>query len=118
MSIQSITSPPPALLPAVNPDQRDPTRDQPQQNTTRKGRDGSPITITRVDKQDYPDGYVVITTTYANKTSAEQSVPKQAPPPLIATTFDPHNGGQLSTLLSAQESGRGVAIAAIAAYRR
>jgi len=117
MSIQAITSPPPALLPAVNPDQRDAAQQQ-QQNAARSKRDGSPITITRVDKQDYPDGYVVITTTYANKTSAEKSVPRQAPPTLIASTFDPKNGGQLSTLLSAQESGRAVAPTAIAAYRR
>ena len=118
MSIQALTSPPPALLPAINPDQRDSAQQQPDNAARNKARNGSPITITRVDKQDYPDGYVVITTTYANKTSAEKTVPKQAPPPLVANTFDPHNGGQLSALLSAQESGGGVAPAAIAAYRR
>ena len=118
MSIQAITSPPPSLLPAVNPDQRDSTQQQPQQQSSARNRGGSPITITRIDRQDYPDGYSVITTTYANKTSAERTEPKSAPPPLIGSTFDPTNGGQLSTLLSAQESSGGVTIASIAAYQR
>jgi hypothetical protein len=116
MSIQAISSPP-ALLPAVNPDARDPTQQQ-DDAARNPARSGSPITITRVDKQDYPDGYVVITTTYANKTSASQTAPKQAPPPLVATTFDPKNGGQLSTLLAAQEGGRAVAVAGVNPYRR
>lgn len=117
MSIQAITNPPPALLPAVNPDARDSTREQ-QDGSRNRARSGSPITITRVDKQDYPDGYVVITTTYENKTSATKSAPKAAPPPLVASTFDPRNGGQLSTLLAAQESGPSVSLAGVNAYRR
>jgi hypothetical protein len=117
MSIQAITSPPPALLPAVNPDQRDSARQQ-QNASQQRARPGSAITITRVDKQDYPDGYVVITTTYENKTSATKSAPKSAPPPLVASPFDPRNGGQLSTLLAAQEGAPAVSVAAISAYRR
>jgi hypothetical protein len=116
MSIQAIATPP-ALLPAVHPDARDPTQDDAPRS---RARPGSPITITRVDKQDYPDGYVVITTTYANKTSASKTAPvaKSAPAPLVATTFDPKNGGQLSTLLAAQEGGGGVAVAGANPYRR
>jgi hypothetical protein len=116
MSIQAISTPP-AALPAVHPDERDPTQQQDDAARSR-ARPGSPITITRVDKQDYPDGYVVITTTYANKTSATQTAPKEAPPPLVGPTLDPKNGGQLSTLLAAQEGGRAVAVAGIDPYRR
>lgn len=116
MSIQAITNPP-ALLPAVHPDARDPTQQQ-DDAARNRARPGSPITITRIDKQDYPDGYVVITTTYANETSASKTAPKAAPPPLVASPFDPNNGGQLSTLLAAQEGGRAVAVAGANPYRR
>jgi hypothetical protein len=116
MSIQAITTPP-ALLPAVHADERDPTQQQDDAGRDR-ARPGSPITITRVDKQSYPDGYVVITTTYANETSATKTAPVQAPPPRVASTFDPKNGGQLSTLLAAQEGGARVAVVGVNPYRR
>ena len=115
MSIQAITTPPVAL-PPVNPDQRDPTQQQDAQNPSRRG---SPITITRIDQQDYPDGYVVTTTTYANKTSATKTAPKPAEPPLVPRALDPRNGGQLSALLAAQERGSApVLVAGANPYRR
>lgn len=116
MAVQAITTSPVAL-PQILPDQRDPT--QQQDDAAQNPARGSPITITRIDKQDYPDGYTVVTTTYANKTSATQSAPRQAPPPLITSAFDPRNGGQLSTLLSAQEGSTGrVAVAGVNPYNR
>ena len=115
MSIQAITTPPVAL-PPVSPDARDPAQQQ-QDDAANPSNRGSPITITRIDKQDYPDGYVVTTTTYANKTSATQSSPKTASPLLALSAFDPNNGGQLSTLLAAQERGS-ARIAPVKPYSR
>ena len=115
MSVQALSNPPPALLPGINPDARDQTRQDASRNRTRSG---SPITITRIDQQDYPDGYVVTTTTYENKGVSIKSVPKVAPRPVIATPLDQRNSPQLSTLLAAQESARGAAVVGVNPYRR
>jgi hypothetical protein len=104
MSIQAITTPPVALppLPPLANEDPAPTSDADAGDASRPGS-SSGITITRVDKQDYPDGYVVTTTHYANNGQATKTAPKAAPPPLVRSAFDPANGGQLSALLSAQE---------------
>jgi hypothetical protein len=100
MSIQAISTPPVALssLPPLENAVPTPQQDGASQEAS---REASGITITRIDQQDYPDGYVVTTTHYANKDSASRSAPKTAP--LARSAFDPSNGGQLSALLSAQE---------------
>ena len=116
MAIQALSNPPPALLPALNPDSRDQRRQQ-QDTSRNQTRPGSPITITRVDQQDYPDGYVVTTTTYENKGVSIKSTPKTQAPPLVPGRFDLRSGPQLSTLLAAQESGQRPAVVAVNPYR-
>ena len=121
MSIQAISTPTVAPPPLPALETQVPTLQQ-QQSSTDAQLQASGITITRIDQQDYPDGYVVTTTHYANRDSATRSAPKSAPAPLVRSAFDPANGGQLSALLSAQEqfqtAAQGLVIAGINPYAR
>ena len=105
MSIQAIATPPAALapLPPLANQESAPAPNADDGGDAPRPGSSPGITITRVDKQDYPDGYSVTTTHYANKGQATKTVPKAAPPSLVRSAFDPANGGQLSALLSAQE---------------